>query len=119
MARAKDVLAYGLPISTDLALALVHEVQRLRAEGAEGVDTSCSTTSILDDYEAVKLPRGNADWRSVDWQPVTGWDLAAYQGQVHVDEADCEPLSPHEARALAAALLAAARYAEGKADDRP
>lgn len=61
---------------------------------------------------AVELPRGNADWRSVDWQPVTGWDLAAYNGQVHIDEASNEPLSPHEARALAAALLAAAEASQ-------
>lgn len=73
--------------------------------------------AILDALKAariavVELPRGNADWRSVDWQPVTGWDLAAYKGQIHIDEASNEPLSPHEARALAAALLAAAEASQ-------
>lgn len=46
VARAKDVLAYGLPISTDLALALVHEVQRLRAE-TEGGRTAMTTDPAL------------------------------------------------------------------------
>lgn len=64
----------------------------------------------------VELPRGNADWRSVDWQPIAGWDMAAFKGQVHIDEASNEPLSPVEARKVAAALLAAARAAETGAD---
>ena len=65
-----------------------------------------------DGHAVVKLPRGNADWRSVDWQPATGWSLAAYKGQIHIDEASNEPLSPHAARDIAAALLAAATEAQ-------
>lgn len=63
------------------------------------------------------LPPGNGDWRSVDGQPPPGWDLAAHRGQVHLDEASNEPLSPTEARELAAALLAAADAAEGVSDE--
>lgn len=68
--------------------------------------------AILTTHAVVELARGNADWRSVDWQPVGGWDLAAYKGQIHIDEASNEPLSPDEARSLAAALLAAVAEAD-------
>lgn len=144
VARAKDVLAYGLPISPDLAWALVHEVQRLRAE-TEGGRTAMTTDPALvervwrvlldrtrqqadqDDARAVldaitethaviELPEmRNGSWPVLIGEPEDVYIQSTRREPIRVS--GLASFTPDEARILAAALLAAARYAEGKADD--
>ncbi|HRZ39357.1 MAG TPA: hypothetical protein P5534_23675, partial [Candidatus Paceibacterota bacterium] len=133
--------------STDLAWALVHEVQRLRAE-TEGGRTAMTTDPALveqqadqDDARAVldaitethaviELPEPDSTrynegevaefppadrlgWlRGMVLYGVTFWPEYAGEVQVAYNNEPGEPLSVKEARTFAAALLAAARYAE-------